>query len=743
MSIFYIDLVSGSDAASGADWANAWKTISGGATAARIAPGDTIRISKTPDPVSIGNGQWTLNTQASGGFPATKSISAATNASPIEITTSAAHGYSTGDVIQVIGQMGNRAANGAWVITYVDATKFTLNDSVGSGTGSYSGTTQKINSKAIILETANTKVIDSCQIVWSNGVDGTASIATGEQKDASVSMFVTLDSSPNANSLQAYHATSALDLSAYQYISFWIRNSAAIADATTYTITLCSNADGTGVVDTFVIPAIPSTARWIPLTIARTGGGNLGSNIASIALNTGATTPTASSNIRFNNIIATKTNGINLQSLISKNGSAQGGTGAFYGIQSINGKVVLVDNNPNTVSNAGRGYYETSETCTTYIRETYKTALAASSATVVSELLDSGTLGNLISYEFGWTVNGTQDGETYLDGLNGQGYGIYASLKSYNSLNRIGYVRYRYSVYLSSALSNILSNISCCNCTASGIYNTLSFINTYNNIKCVNSTNYGIDLQSAGNSIFNSLTLLNCDYGGLNLFDASLNMFNSVQSVNSSYYGVSLDKNCSNNILKLLTTGLNASAYGAIGNIGNINYIKEASLADSLSVTGMAMGSNAQLWSIKEDGVEGNNWGYFYGSTYNWQTTTKYGTQPGAGKITITSSERNSAYKIPIKIAEIACEADKLVTVKAWVKKDHATNVACQIRVDTDAVTGVTGDTTVKADDTNWEELTLTFTPDFQSVCEIFFDSWYVSGNSNTYVGTISVTQAT
>ena len=57
--IYYIDLDSGSDAASGVDWANAWKTITNGATAARILPSDTIRISKTPDPVSIGNGTWT------------------------------------------------------------------------------------------------------------------------------------------------------------------------------------------------------------------------------------------------------------------------------------------------------------------------------------------------------------------------------------------------------------------------------------------------------------------------------------------------------------------------------------------------------------------------------------------------------------------------------------------------------------------------------------------------------------
>ena len=51
---FYLDYLNGNDANSGADWAHPWKTISLGATAARTAPGDTIRIAKSPDPVDTG-----------------------------------------------------------------------------------------------------------------------------------------------------------------------------------------------------------------------------------------------------------------------------------------------------------------------------------------------------------------------------------------------------------------------------------------------------------------------------------------------------------------------------------------------------------------------------------------------------------------------------------------------------------------------------------------------------------------
>jgi hypothetical protein len=58
MTIFNLDPANGNDANDGSTWALAWKTITSGATAARIAPGDMIKIAKSPDPTSIGNATW-------------------------------------------------------------------------------------------------------------------------------------------------------------------------------------------------------------------------------------------------------------------------------------------------------------------------------------------------------------------------------------------------------------------------------------------------------------------------------------------------------------------------------------------------------------------------------------------------------------------------------------------------------------------------------------------------------------
>lgn len=54
MATFYLDFENGNDSNDGTTFANRWKTITSGATAARLTPGDTIRVMKSPDPVSLG-----------------------------------------------------------------------------------------------------------------------------------------------------------------------------------------------------------------------------------------------------------------------------------------------------------------------------------------------------------------------------------------------------------------------------------------------------------------------------------------------------------------------------------------------------------------------------------------------------------------------------------------------------------------------------------------------------------------
>ena len=60
-------------------------------------------------------------------------ITAATNATPIQITTDANHRLATGNKVRIQNVGGNTAANGIWAVTVVNSTQFTLDGSVGNG----------------------------------------------------------------------------------------------------------------------------------------------------------------------------------------------------------------------------------------------------------------------------------------------------------------------------------------------------------------------------------------------------------------------------------------------------------------------------------------------------------------------------------------------------------------------------------------------------------------------------------
>jgi len=59
MATFYLDFTNGNDANDGTTFANRWLTVTSGATAARIAPGDEIRMIQSDDPTSLGSATWT------------------------------------------------------------------------------------------------------------------------------------------------------------------------------------------------------------------------------------------------------------------------------------------------------------------------------------------------------------------------------------------------------------------------------------------------------------------------------------------------------------------------------------------------------------------------------------------------------------------------------------------------------------------------------------------------------------
>ena len=74
-----------------------------------------------------------------------KTITAATTSSPVAITTSAVHGWTTGDVVSIAGIAGLTGANGNFTVTVTSTTTATLDGSAGVGVYSSGGVAAEIN----------------------------------------------------------------------------------------------------------------------------------------------------------------------------------------------------------------------------------------------------------------------------------------------------------------------------------------------------------------------------------------------------------------------------------------------------------------------------------------------------------------------------------------------------------------------------------------------------------------------
>lgn len=725
MTVFYLDPISGNDAADGSTFAlgglpavGPWKTMKSGATAVRIAPGDTIRIAKSPDPVSIGDATWTSK------------------------------------------------------------------------------------SKTVTLASAQTKTIDLAETAWT-GANSYVVARTAGGKEGSYYMKIAAPDPGTASKLAAYFdLPGATDFSAYQKISLWFQNSAILADAETWYIALCDDVGGGGTAqDIFKIPAIAfANAAFYPLTLTKDGGGNLFNAVKSIALFTGTTAPVNSSYVILDDIIACTTNGLNLQSLISKNSAASGGVEAWYGIQSIDGVTVMLDNIFSTTPATARGYYTTGtspETVTTYMRETSKVGPVPTNDDS-NKFTEDGVAGSLIYYEGGYnTATDIRDGETFLDGVNGRGYGIYLD-KSYISIKYVSVCRFNSGYYSTDGTLNNYDEIECtsaCNCT-----NGANFQFTTSNIiiRHLNNNSLGFYLVAGYSSSFTITNTNNNGSYGTYILTARSCTVNMTGSNNNGNYGLYLDELTASELA--ISSVQDNLSYGFNFYLCRKSKLYLGTVANNTTI-GVSFDSSGPSYDIKIFNLVSS--GHTYGVQF-WQAWDVYLINPTlsdptpvynrAGVITKHSdmkmfvqkyggdindnriytgdpqvannpsmfsqtatrhvasglawefqpgSVRNSFEPLKLSIAKIACAANKQVTVKAWMKKDHATNIACKIICRGSQVAGVASDVeAVKADDTDWEELTLNFTPTEQGVVEIEGWAWYVAGDSNAYVHDMAISQA-
>ena len=677
MTTFYLDPANGNDDNDGSTWALAWKTIRLGALTARIAPGDVIRIAKTPDPTSIGSATW------------------------------------------------NNL------------------------------------SKTLTLASALTADVDLCETIWTVSTYITVVAYSTSRKEGTYCNRFTVGASFTTGKM-AYKTLTSTDFSGYQQLSFWFFSS-TIAAADTYKVCLCSDTTGDTIVDTFSVPAALAANTWFPVTVDK--GSALGSSIQSVAIyaNSDPGTPY----VHLDNIIACKASSsadaLSLTSLVSKNSLATGGTEGWYPIQSINGTTVLLDNAPTSLANTGRGYYGTTETVTTYRRET-----VAFPATTSGQVQDSGTSGNLIEFQGGYdTATTTQDGETFFDGRCGSGNGLEINTKTYIKINRISVARCAMGLYLlSSSYCDITMHTLCGN-ASNNLYNNASMLNKITVANVLNSgsvnflaggsNNYGNEftLGNVNNSLSigvsltgflnNKLTIGSvCNNAGACItFGNNYCFGNRIQvseCKNSTTYALDFNVHASDNIVTGMTTSGNGS--GALSTVyGNRNYLRGCTLGETTKLGYSSAFYNGRVFSDKQDGSLNNNYTYTDGGVIFSQTSVRNTASGIAWQLSPTSTNRSEAYPLDMQIARVAVASGSQVTVTCYFRRSN-TGITGRLICKGYQIAGVDSDVyddiSVAAD--TWEQLSIQFTPTEAGVVEILALAWGGTTYS-VYVDDLEVSQ--
>ena len=776
MATYYLDYEGGSDAGVGTSFATRWKTLTLGATAARIAPGDTIRIMGSPAAQSLGlNGTWT-----SSKLEATKSITSSTNASPIVITL-ASHGYATGDTVVITGHTTNTNANGTWEIISVTSGTFSLTGSTGNGVGGATGTVRLRNNSRVVLASdigvknlASHGNAGSGRTVWTASANVTTSLNTTDFKEGDSSDSIVIGASFTTG-LAAYKATpSAITASSCATTSFWIKQtSGTVAVASDVSIRLCSDVAGATSIKTIPVPGLATLNRWTVVSLDTSG---LAGNIQSVALYVDA--DKGAQTFLICNIVGT--NGsfdMDLSCLIGKNTGTGMDAEPWCPIQSINGTRIMLDGETNLIptSTTLRGYYGTTETATTYFRKTIKTTIVSSTIGVQS-ITDSGSTASPITFSGGWdrTDMSTQPSDlaTFFDGQNSFGAGIIANTNiNYISIDKISAVRYNNGYNIGQCISVTLSNAQSLGNSGAGFYivsnsdmntlsNCLAGFNNYgfwiysnassnkiSNVKSLGNIFYGLIPQSAAfNNVVTSGNIFNNGADGINIYEASQNTFKNINShANNSYGFVATVTGGSTN-----NTFINCSASSGNVNgwsLAGYNYLTNCTASGNTSNQFVSnpgvRGGDDGIYSTDHLGVSGNTSILMFAGSIVSTTSVRHTSSGIAWALAPTSArDRPSDYPLTLNVATVAVASGTAVTVKGWLRKTD-TGLTLGLRILADQIAGVSSDvlSPMSAAINTWEEVTLTFTPTANGVVKI--QAYCYGGSTHTgYVDDLTITQA-
>ncbi len=682
-----------------------------------------------------------------------------------------------GDVIRVMGRPSTSSSTATWTKGSPLVTLAAAMNQLVYGDGAWTPS-------ANVTATANTTAPTPKQGANSSKLVCAAGFSTG---------------------LVAYWPTGALNLSAYQQLTFFVQSSVALASGA-LSLNLCSDAAGAVVVNTLTLNKALNAGQWTAVTIDN--GAALGASINSVSLTANSTL--ASKTISLDNISAAKAPSaadcLTLNTLISPDNAV------FYSVQSINGTTVYVDAQATTAATLAKGYRGATGSTTFYMLQPTVVSIGTGNTVYDQVFSGNGSAGNPITISGGWNTTdmSTQDGLTLIDrsdwaasGVNLSGttgyitvdklmfghaafpLGLVSTARGYN-VNNSGFAGTgSFSTMPTRAVNVAGSNfINCTGTTAilnipvTGNYKTDNLNWSITNTKvwgaavagikvplfvaaapatvtgcdCSGNTGLGFDIQSICN--FRSNTAEGNTLGGIN-FQAIQGQVSYGLTARGNTVGEVLLNNADVEIYGLDTNTVGGSAVPQImvpSNVSGRAVVYDwtqytggapAAVLTSLGSPGTGRTSGNTVSSQKEGGVAGNNTTY---TDYGTVTTTGVVGQPGSGiafKLT-PDTDALSGAPLSINVGKIACPANVPTTVKYWAKLSAAGPTA-RLRVQGGRYAGVgsAGTDVVSAaiTGTTYAQVSVTFTPTEYAVVDIFADVWGSTTQNLVVSGPVVVSQ--
>lgn len=521
------------------------------------------------------------------------------------------------------------------------------------------------NSKQVTLSGIKISGLYSDGTWFVSGISNvTASTSTTRKQGTNSASLAVGAGFANTGKIGFYDLSAAKDLSAYQQLSFWMRQN--VTGPMGMGIRLCTDPSGNTPLNDFRF-YVYSNGDWNSITL--TSGTNLGSAVRSIGLyrESGAGAVT----FLIDNIMACKDSNspdsINLNSLISKNSAPSGADYSWYPIQSITtsggNTLALIDNDVTELGTAGKGYYGTTSTSLTYKRETIPTQPATTTTTIHHIQSSGNSETNLIEYLGGYNTGNTgQDGYSFFNGANGQGYCFNFSGKGYVKISKIG--TYRYAEAIRGQTEHaVLNDIFCGGNTTNGLNITTSApllkISGFHNVNngslgaelvavsrgdfqnIFSSNNNGVGWYmdtSCSDNTFNCIECNNNTNNGLQILATQNNKFvGSNQFKGNTVNGIRFGEGATDNhFYNVVLSGNSTSSVDNVSSSRTWNYFYDSVFAESTEVTfdagTIADFNNNKVFSERHDNAD-NNHVHFHklyrietdtgnkvdGSNYSWK----------------------------------------------------------------------------------------------------------------------------